>query len=74
MYNWSVDEKALKKADPQEYKLWKLEQTINYGEPGEKIPARLTKKYWGKLRIDPLYRSYLAFLLWPKRAQKRTQS
>ena len=31
MYNWSVDEKNFKKEDPQGYKIWKLEQLINYG-------------------------------------------
>ena len=30
MKNWSVDEKQLKQY-PEKYKLWKMEQLINYG-------------------------------------------
>ena len=69
MYNWSVDEKKFKKEDPEGYEIWKLEQTINYGEPGEKLSKKLIKKYWKKIkdRIDPGYREFLEFLLWPKK-------
>ena len=37
MYNWSVDEKQFKKADPEAYKLWRLEQMINFGTGEEKL-------------------------------------
>ena len=37
MYNWSVDEKMFKKADPEGYEKWRLEQMINWGLGGEKI-------------------------------------
>jgi len=69
MYNWSVDEKKFKKEDPEGYRIWKLEQTINYGEPGEKLSKKLIKKYWKKIkdRIDPGYREFLEFLLWSKK-------
>jgi len=69
MYNWSVDEKKFKKEDPEGYKIWKLQQMINWGEPGEKINEKLLKKYWKKIkdRIDPMYREFLEFLLWPKK-------
>jgi hypothetical protein len=69
MYNWSVDEKKFKKEDPEGYQIWKLEQMINWGEPGEKINKKLIRKYWKKIkdRIDPLYREFLEFLLWPKK-------
>jgi hypothetical protein len=69
MYNWSVDEKKFKKEDPEGYQIWKLEQIINWGEPGEKINKKLIRKYWKKIknRIDPLYREFLEFLLWPKK-------
>lgn len=69
MYNWSVDEEKFKAEDPKGYKIWKLEQQINFGEPGEKISEKLIRKYWGKIkdRIDPLYREFLEFLLWPKK-------
>jgi len=66
MYNWSVDEKASKKANPERYQIWKLEQLIHYGEPGEKIPVQPLKKYWNQLNIDPQYRAYLKLLLWPR--------
>jgi len=69
MYNWSVDVKKFKKADPEGYKIWKLEQMINYGEAGEKISEKLVRKYWRKIKrkIDPSYREFLELLLWPKK-------
>lgn len=67
MYNWSVDEKAFKKADPEGYEIWRLEQMINYGTAGEKISEGLVRKYWKKLFMDEPTRKYLEFLLWPKR-------
>ena len=68
MYNWSVDEKKFKKEDPEGYKIWKLEQMINYGEPAEKISKRLVKKYWKKIkdRIDPYKKRLIEYLLWGK--------
>lgn len=71
MYNWSVDEKAAEKTNPEKYQLWKLEQLIHYGEPGEKIPTKLLKKYWDRLTIDPQYRAYLEFLLWPNKKRQQ---
>lgn len=67
MYNWSVDEEKFKREDPEKYQIWRLEQLINYGEPGEKIDEELLKKYWKQIkdRIDPGYRTLLAFFLWP---------
>lgn len=69
MYNWSVDEKKFKKEDPEGYKIWKLEQMINYGLGGKKIDKGLVKKYWRKLFIDHLTRKYLRFLLWPQKSK-----
>lgn len=66
MYNWSVDEKQFKKADPKAYEIWKLEQMINYGLGGEKLNEKLVRKYWGKLCIDGGKKRFLEFLLWPK--------
>ena len=67
MYNWSVDEEKFKKAAPEGYQIWRLEQTVNYGEPGEKIDGKLLKKYWSQIRdrIDPRYRKLLELFLWP---------
>lgn len=66
MYNWSVDEKHLQKY-PEKYKIWKLEQMINWGLGGEKLNRRLLLKYWNKLFMDEPTRNYLKFLLWPKK-------
>lgn len=70
MYNWSVDEKAFKKRDPKGYKLWRLEQLINYGLDGEKLDEEEVKKAWQKIkdRLDPDIKKYLEFLLWQKRS------
>ncbi|OHA09766.1 MAG: hypothetical protein A3A44_02655 [Candidatus Sungbacteria bacterium RIFCSPLOWO2_01_FULL_60_25] len=65
MYNWSTDEKKIKAAGRTAYERWKLEQTVNYGLRGEKISARLLKKYWQKIFMDAPTRRYLSFLLWP---------
>ena len=71
MHNWSTDEEAMKKADPGGYEIWRLEQMISFGEPGEKLPETKIRRHWGVLkdRIDPLYRDYLASLLWPDHHQ-----
>jgi len=70
VYNWSVDEKAFKKRDPKGYKLWRLEQLINYGLDGEKLNEEEVKKAWPKIKeqLDPDIKKYLEFLLWPKRS------
>lgn len=64
MYNWSVDEKAFKKEDPEGYRIWRIEQMINYGLGGEKLDEKLVKKYWQRLFMDEPTRKYLKFLLW----------
>ncbi|OGH11766.1 MAG: hypothetical protein A2857_04710 [Candidatus Levybacteria bacterium RIFCSPHIGHO2_01_FULL_36_15] len=67
MYNWNTDTKELEK-NPEEYTIWKLEQLINYGLDGEKLNRNILIRYWSKLRIDPIYKEYLHFLLWPKQS------
>lgn len=68
MHNWSVDEKIFKKLDPKGYKVWRLQQLINYGLDGEKLKKKDVKRYWNKLKpyLDPVTQKYMAFLLWPK--------
>jgi len=68
MYNWSTDEKAFKKKDPQRYKLWTLEQLINYGLDGEKLNEKEVKKAWPKIKeqLDPYKKRALEFFLWGK--------
>ena len=65
MYNWSIDEEKFKKEDPEGYKIWRLEQMINYGLGEEKLDAEELTKYLNKLDIDEHVRKYLEFLLWP---------
>ena len=67
MYNWSVDEKKFKKEDPDGYKIWQLEQMINWGLGGEKLKEAVLRRLWKKLFLDPEKKEYLKFLLWPKR-------
>lgn len=75
MYNWSVDEKQFKKEDPEGYKIWRLEQMINWGLGGEKLDESLVRKYWHRLFLDPVKRQYIFFLLWqahkPRRPRKK---
>jgi len=68
MYNWSVDIKELKK-DKKQYKIWQLEQLINFGLGKEKIKQADLKKYWDLLTLDPNKKRYLSFLLWPNKKQ-----
>jgi len=67
MYNWSVDEKKFKREDKEQYKIWKLEQMINWGLGKEKLSEKLVRKNWKKLYIDPETKKFLGFLLWPKK-------
>ena len=67
MYNWSVDERKFKREDPEGYKIWRLEQLINWGLGEDKLNEKLVKKYWDKLFLDPETKKFLEFLLWPKK-------
>lgn len=62
MYNWSVDEKKLKKY-PEKYTIWKLEQLINFGLGNEKLDESKIRKYLNRLDIDNDKKRYLKFLL-----------
>ena len=64
MYNWSIDEKAFKKADPEGYEKWRLEQMINWGLGGEKLDEAKLRKYWDSLFMDTITPKYLEYLLW----------
>lgn len=67
MNNWSVDTKFLKKY-PEKYKIWRLEQLINFGLGKEKLKQKDLENYWQavKDRIDPYKRRYLEYILWKK--------
>lgn len=68
MINWSTDEKSFKENHPNEYKLWRLTQLINYGLDGERLSSSQIKKVWPiiKYRLDPYKARYLEFLIWGK--------
>lgn len=72
MYNWSVDEKELKKY-PEQYTIWKLEQMVNWGLGGEKLDKNDLKIYWDRLFLDPVKKKYLTFLLWQSKTVKKSQ-
>ena len=63
MYNWSTDTTELQK-HPEQYTVWKLEQLLNYGLNGNKIPEKELKKYLNLLNIDPNTRRFLKLLLY----------
>ena len=64
MYNWSVDTARLKK-DPEAWKIFQLEQAINFGLNGQKLDSTDLRLYWEKLHLDSHKKTYLKSLLWP---------
>ena len=67
MYNWShIDEEAMKRENPEKYRLWRLTQMINYGLDGEKLDREEVKVNWPRIKgeIFPTHRRYLEYLLW----------
>jgi hypothetical protein len=65
--NWNVDEKKFKKENPEKYKLWRLEQLINYG--GEKISKSEVIANWEKIKdkLDIDARKTIEFFIWGKK-------
>lgn len=66
MYNWSTDEKIIKK-DKRKYAVWKIEQMVNFGLSGKKIDKSALKKYWRTIKIDPYRRKFLSLIVYGKR-------
>lgn len=66
MYNWSTDTKQLKKNSKQ-YAIWRIEQMVNFGLDGKKLSRKDLKKYWSELHLDPKKKTFLSWLLWPKK-------
>lgn len=68
MYNWSTNEEKFKKENPKAYKLWRLEQLINYGLDGEKLDREEVKTSWSKIKnnLDPYKKRLFEYLLWGK--------
>lgn len=67
MHNWSSDLRALRSRSHAAFELFILEQKINFGLGRSRLARQKLLRYWQKLRIDPLRKKFLAFLLWPKR-------
>jgi hypothetical protein len=66
MFNWNTDTSAWdKKSDS--YKVWRLEQLINFGLNGEKLDIKDVKKYWNKIETDSTTRKFLKLIIWGKR-------
>lgn len=72
MINWNTNEEKFKKEYPQEYKLWRLTQLINYGLDGEKLSRSQLKRVWPQIKdnLDPDKKKVLEFFLWRKPWQK----
>lgn len=68
MHNWSIDEKQFKKTNPKAYKIWHIEQMINYGSDSEKLDEKEVRRYWFKIKdnLDPYKKRLLEFILWKK--------
>ena len=63
MFNWNTEtSKFDKKSD--EYKIWRLEQLINFGLGNEKLDVSDLKKYWKRIIIDANTRQFLKLLIW----------
>ena len=65
MYNWSVDTSRLRKY-PAKFKIFKLEQAINFGLNDTKLSKKDLKKYFNILEIDPHKKKFLGSLIWEK--------
>ena len=72
MINWNTDEKTFKKFHPEEYKLWRLTQLINYGLDGETLSEKEVRLAWPSIkdRLNPDRRKVLEFFLWNKKWRK----
>lgn len=64
MHNWSTNTAQLKK-NPEKYKIWKLEQLVNFGLNKEKINTKDIKKYWNAISMDPARKKFLRLIVWP---------
>lgn len=69
MFNWSTDEKKFRKESPEQYKLWRMIQLVNYGLDREKLDKEEIKKAWPKIkkRLDPYKKRLMEYYLWGKR-------
>lgn len=62
MRNWNINTSQFDE-NSEEYKVWKLEQLINFGLNGEKINEDDLKSRLHALHIDSSKRRFLEFIL-----------
>ena len=69
-YNWShIDEEAMKKADPEKYRRWRIAQIISTDFLEEKLDRNEVKAVWPQIKheIDPWTRRAVEYILWGHR-------
>lgn len=62
MYNWNTNTNKLK-GNKEEYVIWRLNQTVNFGLNGSRLNLKSLRKYWPKLDLDPKRKRFLELLL-----------
>ena len=62
MYNWNTNISGFKK-NSDSFRIWRLNQLINFGLNGEKLDLYQVKKYWQKLDLDPQRKKFLKLIL-----------
>ena len=68
LWHWSTDVKRFKKENPRGFRLWRLEQLINFSLSREKISKKEIRNFWPKLkeRLDAEGKRLVEFFLWKK--------
>ncbi|MBI3342789.1 hypothetical protein HY032_01390 [Candidatus Gottesmanbacteria bacterium] len=67
MYNWShIDEEAMKRENPEKYRLWRLTSIIESDCIDEKLDRTEVKAAWPVIKdqIDPWTRRAIEYILW----------
>ena len=67
MYNWNTNISGFKK-NSDSFRIWRLNQLINFGLNGEKLDFKMLKKYWNRLDLDRKRKRFLSLLLWGKQS------
>lgn len=62
MYNWNTNTAELKKK-PEEFRIWRLEQSINFGLNGKKLSKKELKETFRKLKLDPHRGKFIQLIL-----------
>lgn len=67
MYNWNTDVSTFNKKSDH-YRVWKLNQLINFGLHGEKLNLKHLQKFWDKIITDKPTKKFLSMIAWPKQS------